>query len=380
MRVLIFLFTLSLFISCVKKTSLSYTVESVSVDDEKNNWFMPQEKGWLAGDAAHSIQLDKNRILWIFGDTWPGSFTDEVLIPDLLYVHNSIAIQYIATDGESKFEFIFGDVEEGRSFFPQKSEMPGEYLWPTNGIILNNALYIFCQAVSHDETGWFGISGTVIIKVKNKDQHPSKWEKEYFDFNTPAWTDKTPQVQYHSALFKEENFIYFMGFKAYPGEGKKEAILARTDTLKFLETMNSNDLEHLKRVGDREEEWVKNLAEAKTIFEPGNTESNIQFIKDWGLYVTTTYSAIDNKLLLTYSNALVGPWSEPEIIYENPNINCPDPRNKCIETYAVRCHPELSTSVGQIVISYITSYTGEYKDAPIESYRPRFIKLQLSRQ
>ena len=70
---------------------------------------------------------------------------------------------------QSKFEFIFGDVEEGRSFFPQKSEMPGEYLWPTNGIILNNALYIFCQAVSHDETGWFGISGTVIIKVKNKE-------------------------------------------------------------------------------------------------------------------------------------------------------------------------------------------------------------------
>ena len=67
-----------------------------------------------------------------------------------------------------------------------------------------------------------------------------------------------------------------------------------------------------------------------------------------------------------------------ELEYENPIINCPE--KVCIETYAVRCHPEFSSITGEIIISFITSYTGEYKDAPIESYRPRFIRLLMSKK
>ena len=87
---------------------------------------------------------------------------------------------------------------------------------------------------------------------------------------------------------------------------------------------------------------------------------------------------MNNKILLTHANDLTGPWSKPKIVYENPIINCPE--KVCIETYAVRCHPEFSSIAGEIIISFITSYTGEYKDAPIESYRPRFIRLLMSKK
>ena len=63
--------------------------------------------------------------------------------------------------------------------------------------------------------------------------------------------------------------------------------------------------------------------------------------------------------------------------FENPIINCPD--KTCIETYAVRSHPEFSQKTGELIISYVTSYTGDYKHANINSYRPRFIKVQLEK-
>ena len=65
-----------------------FKVKEVTVDKEKNSWFMPREIGWLSGDAGHSIPLEKNRILWIFGDTWTGKFENNRLSPDKWYVHN----------------------------------------------------------------------------------------------------------------------------------------------------------------------------------------------------------------------------------------------------------------------------------------------------
>lgn len=376
MRLNLFVFLFVSLIGCTDKQS--YEVKKVVVDKEKNQWFMPQEAGWLAGDVAHSIQLDSSRILWIFGDTWPGTFTDGELNPEPLYIHNSIAIQSIDKSRGSKFEFIFGKFDEGRSFFPQVENMPGKYLWPTNGLILNNELYIFCQAVSHDETGWFGIAGTVLIRVQNFQENPTKWIKEYFDFRTPAWKDNTLQVQYHSALFQQDEYIYLMGFKAEGNSSKKQAILSRIDTSTFINTKSSLYLEHF--IGKKSDAaiWSSDFKDAMVLFQPGNTESNIQYISEWGLFITTTYSAVDNKILMTYANDLTGPWAEPEVVYENPIINCPE--KVCIETYAVRPHPEFSRSVGEIIISYITSYTGDYKNAHLESYRPRFIRVFLSKK
>ena len=351
-----------------------FKVKDVTVDKKKNSWFMPRERGWLSGDAAHSIPLQSNRILWIFGDTWTGKFENNTLFPDKWYVNNSIAIQHLDSAGISEMEFIFGKDEEGRAFFPNKKNMPGKYLWPTNGFILGNTLYVFCQAVAHGEDGWFSISGSVVVEVKNPDEHPKNWQKNYYNFETPEWSGDDFQLLYHSALFKKDKHIYFLGFTL--DSGVKKAILSRMLKNDFIKNKSSKDLEHLV--------WKKNLKTWSKIsqnrvyiFEPGNTESNIQYISDWDLYVTTTYTAIDNKILLTYSKNLEGPWSDPQIVFENPIINCPE--KTCIETYAVRSHPEFSQKIGEVIISYITSYTGDYKNANINSYRPRFIKVQLEK-
>ena len=98
---------------------------------------------------------------------------------------------------------------------------------------------------------------------------------------------------------------------------------------KFLVFKNSKHLEHLVWE-DRRRTWSSSNENRIYLFKPGNTESNIQYIPEWDVFVTTTYTAIDNKILLSFSNRLYGPWSEPQIVFENPMINCPD--KICIET------------------------------------------------
>ena len=81
----------------------------------------------------------------IFGDTWTGKFQNNTLIPDQWYVNNSIAIQQFDSSGNSEIEFVFGNDEEGRVFFPNKNNMPGKYLWPTNGFILDDFYIYFAK-------------------------------------------------------------------------------------------------------------------------------------------------------------------------------------------------------------------------------------------
>ena len=374
MKKIIFLFLIFYDAKTNECFGQDYEIIKTTIDQEKNNWFMPEKSGWLSGDAAHSIPLDNKRILWIFGDTWTGKYEDGVLKPDDWFVNNSIAIQYLNSTNKDSIDFIFGSEDEGRAFFPNEKNMPGEYLWPTNGFILKNSLFIFCQAVAADKNGWFGIAGTVIVGVDNFFDHPKKWDKKYYDFETPPWSDEF-QLLYHSALYVDNDYIYFMGFTL--DNGVKKSILSRMLKNKFLVFKNSKHLEHLVWE-DRRRTWSSSNENRIYLFKPGNTESNIQYIPEWDVFVTTTYTAIDNKILLSFSDRLYGPWSEPQIVFENPMINCPD--KICIETYAVRCHPEFSQRVGELIISYVTSYTGDYKNANILAYRPRFIKVQIGQK
>ena len=134
---------------------------------------------------------------------------------------------------------------------------------------------------------------------------------------------------------------------------------------KFKKFKNSKYLEHLLESNGKDQ-WSYTDSELKYLYEPGNTESSIQYLHDFGIYVSTTYSALDQDILITYADNLEGPWSNPKIVYENPILVCPD--KTCIETYAVRLHPTLSEKTNELIISYITSYQGEFNNISIEQY------------
>ena len=51
------------------------------------------KKGWLAGDVGHSIRINDQKVVWIFGDSFFGNFENGRLKRDGLHINNCIAIQ-----------------------------------------------------------------------------------------------------------------------------------------------------------------------------------------------------------------------------------------------------------------------------------------------
>ena len=346
-------------------------IESVEIEESMNSWFNPQKKGWLAGDVGHSIRINDQKVVWIFGDSFFGNFENGRLKRDGLHINNCIAIQEGVNDDDLKF--YMGDVKNTRAFFPHPgNSFPGSFLWPTNGFFLEGILYIVCQSMDIDDTGFWTMSGTLLIEITNPDDNPNNWIKNYYDFNTKPWVGDSFQRQFHSAIFLKDPYIFFKGFNLE--NGIKKATLSRISMEKFKKFKSSKYLEHLIESNGKDQ-WSSTDSELKYLYEPGNTESSIQYLQDFGIYVSTTYSALDQNILITYADNLEGPWSNPKVVYENPIKVCPD--KTCIETYAVRLHPTFSEKTNELIISYITSYQGEFNNISIEQYRPRFIKVKF---
>ena len=346
-------------------------IESVEIDKEKNSWFNPERNGWLAGDVGHSILLNDDKILWIFGDSFYGEFREGKLKRDGLHINNCIAIQ----DRKISNDLVFykGSDEATRAFFPHpRKNFPGTFLWPTNGIYTDGSLYIFCQAMDIDNTSFWTMVGTIVIEIPNPNDNPNRWGKKYYDFNTEPWVGDTFQRQYHSAVFLSKSHIYFKGFTLH--NGSKKSILSRMIKNDFKSFKDSKYLEHLVTSGDSTK-WSNVAENFKFLYSPGNTESNIQYSEKLEKYISTTYSALDQDILIVYADNLIGPWSKPKLLYKNPVRVCPN--STCIETYAVRLHPELAKSKDELIISYIISYQGEFDEISIDQYRPRFIKVNL---
>ncbi len=102
------------------------------------------------------------------------------------------------------------------------------------------------------------------------------------------------------------------------------------------------------------------------------TETDIQFIKEWDIYTVTTYDPMQPDLFITFSKELTGPWSDPQLIFTNPD--------HATMTYAARPHPQISTQPGEIIMSYVSSPTSlDIPKETMDTYRPRFLRITLGR-
>ena len=58
-----------------------------------------------------------------------------------------------------------------------------------------------------DDTGFWTMSGTLLIEITNPDDNPNNWIKNYYDFNTKPWVGDSFQRQFHSAIFLKDPYI-----------------------------------------------------------------------------------------------------------------------------------------------------------------------------
>ncbi|MBU0712635.1 DUF4185 domain-containing protein [bacterium] len=351
-----------------KKWPVDYPVKlvSVEIDSVYDQLFQANESGWLGADAATSIVLDDKRTLWLFGDTFLGEIIDGKRVPNRFYINSTIAIQDRTAHPLESIKYYWRN-EGGKdiAFIPFHEGTSGKYYWPTHGIRINDKLIIFCMSLNKDwSENW--VAGTVSVVIDNPDDDPMDWNLNYFDMNIGN-DHFIPQ----SALWYEKPYLYFISMDDLNDNTKKRRmILVRAKASDILSGGGAETLEYWIK-SDEKSFWSKTHDGAITLFAPGCTETVIQYDEQWKLYYCTTYNPEEPEIYLTVATQLTGPWSGPVCIYKNPE-------HKKM-TYTAKCHPELSTKPGELIISYVTAPIGvDIENQGMDVYRPRFIRVQLT--
>jgi hypothetical protein len=331
----------------------------------------------MGSDAIYSIPLTEERILWLFGDTLIGKMVDGRRDEKYEFIRNTVGIQDISSGIPGEVEFYWGaNDDKSVDLFPSTvnthyvSEIKFHFIWPCMGVVLDNELFLYGYRMEIGK-GEFNIP-TTLLRIPNPLDPPGEWIQNSADLGLGNL-----HQGFHSALFVKEPYVYFLGYDDKSVNPLvRRAVLARAKTKDLLEGGLGDKYEFLAK-GKNGPEWGHELENFESLFFPGNTESGIQFIPEFGLYVTFTYDPGTPDIFMTVAPELAGPWSTPVSIYKVPEHNVSFP----IMSYAVRPHPEFSTKPGELLISYATNTKGGMKKLftkeGVGIYAPRFIRVQL---
>lgn len=134
-----------------------------------------QDPRWLGGDDAHSVNLGKGRVLWLFGDTLIAS-DQRGKRSQANMIRNSIAIQNGYDPAAAGMTFFWKGACPGApaSFFP---ESRNSWYWPGDGIRIGPRLLIFLAEIqtAANPLG-FTVTGWQAVLIDNPDESPRKWQ------------------------------------------------------------------------------------------------------------------------------------------------------------------------------------------------------------
>lgn len=164
---------------------------------------------WLGGDAAISLQLDENRTLWLFGD----SFVDPEAPYDrreAAFPRNTIAIQTGADPRNAIMRFAW-DLRDGapQSFFSDDGDA---WFWPGGGTMLpDGQLAIFLRRIEATAASpplGFRVAGYALVLVANPSDEPARWQMRRID-GPPLPFDAVPG----SAVLREDGSVFVLAHR-----------------------------------------------------------------------------------------------------------------------------------------------------------------------
>ena len=356
MKILVVLWVFLL--TCVHETHSQGKLykENVTVQ-EVNNSLFTGDKYWRGADGAATINLGKNKILWLFGDTFidtigTGKRTNSTII------RNSIAIQE-GEDFESAFLTFYykGIPEKPKAFF----ELPGSnWFWPGHGTVVKDKLIIFLFELESTNEGFgFQSVGWHLAIVKNPSDDPMNWDIEFFKGPDPSGI-----LVGSSAVLKDDKFVYAYGVKE---PGTHEVYLIRFEVGQLL-TGNFSSMAWWSN-----NHWVKNegFEPENAVLFTGHTEFSVHYQKEIESFMQIqSFGFGQAELGYRLASQPQGPWSEPVIFYKPKFVDNQE------FMYSAKAHPEL-TSEGIIITYNINNFDFGKLVHNEEIYFPRIIKLDF---
>lgn len=327
--------------------------------------------GWVGADGNFSILLDRDRVLWLFSDTFVGKVADGRRT-DCVMINNSIGIQRLGP--KPSVEFFYGKNADGspRSFIvPDRGK---GYFWLFHGALTSKGLYLFLMRIeTFDSTSTFGFRGTGVTlgHVANPHDSPEKWKITQTDLDFCRYTDEGSTF-YGSSVLRSGGWLYIYGLDSMTrGEKKRKGAMV-------VARVKEDDL------GDPGKwrflsggEWRDSSAVPDALCEGLASEYSVTYLPGIRRFAAVyTLGGMFGRIMVRTAPKPEGPWGEPVEVY-----TCPDAKwHEKTFSYAAKAHPELANSPNELIVTYATNST-RFADLMEDArlYWPRFVRVTAER-
>ncbi len=344
---------------------------------------------WLGGDAAYSVVLGDNRILWLFGDTFlkeneSSSFTPRTFNT---IIANSLAV----SDCNGNMSYYYGN--DGGDYFKHPQADSGKKYWPKAGFVYDNVLYIFLLEVKHTTGGGVGFqeTATVLAKIANFDQPISQWQYKYIHiaeseilFPATALTLINNDLMLLSTVKNDSAVLPNASLHLQPIVLLKLNLGALSHHEK-VQTSLLNHEDHWVEINTLNDQDIKDkLGKAKTLMNSGSTEMSLTYnktMKKWIVFYSGAPLLFPD-IFSRQAKSLTGPWSDEKSVFNYPETQSDDPKfvpeSYC---YAAKAHNFLYDEASEsFTLTYVCNTFNLFQIANNDLiYTPRFISIPLTR-
>ena len=299
-----------------------------------------QDPRWLGSDDAHSVDLGKGRVLWLFGDTLirAGNGSDRSRAH---LSRNSVGIQTGSDPSAASMVFFWRQTvaHKPASFFPESEK---KWFWPGDGIRLGNRLLVFLSRIApFDNDLGFAVTGWHAQLVDNPDAPPERWQTAEVRKDPGAFAIALGT----GGVLHRKGYLYAYG----TGQGGNRAYVARWKA-------------DLAWAGDlREPEWWCGAgpgwqkasqmdSRPAVLFTDAQAEFGVHFdprINQFVQIQTIGFGAAE--LGWRIASRPEGPWGRLTGFYSPEEMSIPG-----VLIYAAKSHPFLTGA--DLVITYATNH------------------------
>ncbi|MBI3819855.1 MAG: hypothetical protein HY286_14255 [Planctomycetes bacterium] len=335
-----------------------------------------RDSRWLGADAAYSVPLGGDRVLWLFGDTFVASGAARAR-PGSKMIRNSVAIQTGLDPTNAKISFHWREQSGApASFFAENAD---HWYWPLHGARLGDGTLILFLSRVRATPGvglGFEADGWRMAMIQNDEANgsPDHWHPKIIA--PPAPTPGVVAGQ--SVLAGGDSTGEMILTLAGREPGDHAAYVARWRAAPLAQ----GRLDGAEWWAGASRGWViannPSEAGAEFIMNDAGPECSLNYIKTLNRYIHIMSLGFGStQLAAAFADRPEGPWSAPNAFFEAPEC-----QRKGVIVYAGKAHPELDAGRDArgrpyLCATYATNSLGDFgalvNDPSL--YYPRFVRI-----
>jgi hypothetical protein len=327
-------------------------------DTDFTNTFRTSE-GWIAGDGAFSIPVDRDRSLWLFGDSYMDCYDQASGTVPCLFQARNAALLMGKTDPSMKTTLRNSSGE--RTLFTVGSDSK-HWFWPLTGFTHKDTIYVFQTRIrSTPEGGMWGFEGVdsnYVAKILVSDLSQISY----------SLLPSRKGITFGTSFLEKGRFMYVYGIK-WNGFGNDL----------FVARFRKGDIYSEWTYFDGEK-WTYDINKIRKIHSEFTASFYLTRVRSRFILLTTEFSVGCDQGKNIFSSSARKPWGpftgKHSVWQVDDTLNGHYPF-----FYAVAAHPEYGNGKKELLITYCINSYGDCLETCINNrmnpdmYRPRAIRV-----